>query len=192
MCLWSYHIVVLCKCKLKISFSVLPGVGYNVSSGPWRDTWVLYGYEPRKHPETYQWVWHILSDTTVRFSANLLQWRYQILDQRGYLRAKTSSNSRAKRKPIDVIDVRETGIKDATVFEWVHWIVSTLATIRHAEFSPSQVTVRLWITNGTVLLNLKDRTTTCCAIYWCLNFAASYKIQDFERRNVQYVHWATA
>ncbi|CAO3687925.1 unnamed protein product [Umbelopsis ramanniana] len=72
---------------------ILPGVGYNVSSGPWRDTWVRYGYEPSKHPETYQ---------------------YQLLDQRGYLKAKTPTTSRAKRKPLDA---KETGLKGASVFD---------------------------------------------------------------------------
>ncbi|KAI8578992.1 hypothetical protein K450DRAFT_244489 [Umbelopsis ramanniana AG] len=63
---------------------VLPGIGYNVSSGPWRDTWIRYGYDPNKHPETYQ---------------------YQLLDQRGYLKAKAPATSRAKRKPLDSNEV---------------------------------------------------------------------------------------
>ncbi|GAB5592501.1 tau 95 subunit of transcription factor TFIIIC [Umbelopsis nana] len=39
----------------KYMSSVMPVLSYNMLSGPWRDTWILYGFDPRREPDTYQY-----------------------------------------------------------------------------------------------------------------------------------------
>jgi general transcription factor 3C polypeptide 5 (transcription factor C subunit 1) len=46
--------------------AVLPTVAYFFRNGPWRHTWVKYGYDPRKHPESKMYALKIeLSSTNI-------------------------------------------------------------------------------------------------------------------------------
>jgi hypothetical protein len=49
-----YCIVHSLELKSDMEFSVMPVLSYNMLSGPWRDTWILYGFDPRREPDTYQ------------------------------------------------------------------------------------------------------------------------------------------
>ncbi|KAJ2963002.1 hypothetical protein NQZ79_g1959 [Umbelopsis isabellina] len=62
--------------------AVLPAISYNMISGPWRDTWIRYGYNPKKHKDSYL---------------------YQLLDQRMLPKAKqtTLHVPRGKRRPLE-------------------------------------------------------------------------------------------
>ncbi|CAO3666482.1 unnamed protein product [Umbelopsis vinacea] len=68
-------------------FSVMPALSYNALSGPWRDTWIKYGYDPKIHPDAYQ---------------------YQVLDVRRIYVGRTNKVMRGKRKPLESAETAAT------------------------------------------------------------------------------------